>query len=67
MAQAGEPVRLEPSQIAAARAVGARAFHDDPMFVYTHPNLAKREKAINWWVGAVIRYGQLYGEVYVKE
>lgn len=44
-----------------AAAVLARAFHDDPMFVYVEPDPERRRRVLPWFFGAVIRLGRRRG------
>ncbi len=57
-------VRLPESQISAAAATLARAFHDDPLMVYTIPDPAERARMLPGVYAPMIRFGFLAGEVY---
>ncbi|MGA9722915.1 MAG: GNAT family N-acetyltransferase [Candidatus Binatus sp.] len=59
-----EIVRLADSQIPAAAATLARAFHDDPLMVYTIPDSASRARLLPDVYARMIRFGTLAGEVY---
>src|SRR5262245_7519198 len=60
-----EPVRLAEGQVAAAGAVLARAFADDPLFTYALSDPVERERVMPPFMAAWTRYGLLFGEVYV--
>ncbi len=57
-------VRLADSQIPAAAATLARAFHDDPLMVYAIPDPAARARLLPDVYARMIRFGTLAGEVY---
>ena len=57
-------VRLTDSQISAAAATLARAFHDDPLMVYAIPDPAARARLLPEVYARMIRFGTLTGEVY---
>jgi ribosomal protein S18 acetylase RimI-like enzyme len=59
-----EILRLADSQIPAAGATFARAFHDDPLMVYTIPDPAERARLLPDVYARMIRFGTLAGEVY---
>jgi GNAT superfamily N-acetyltransferase len=59
-----EIVRLADSQIPAAAATLARAFHDDPLMVYAIPDPAARARLLPDVYARMIRFGILTGEVY---
>jgi ribosomal protein S18 acetylase RimI-like enzyme len=59
-----EILRLADSQIPAAEATFARAFHDDPLMVYTIPDPAERARLLPDVYARMIRFGTLAGEVY---
>jgi ribosomal protein S18 acetylase RimI-like enzyme len=61
-----EIVRLSDSQIPAAAATLARAFHDDPLMVYAIPDPADRKHLLPDVYARMIRFGVLAGEVYVN-
>ncbi len=61
-----EIVRLADSQIPAAAATLARAFHDDPLMVYAIPEPADRTRLLPDVYTRMIRFGVLAGEVYVN-
>lgn len=56
--------RLPDSQISAAAATLARAFHDDPLMRYTIPDPAERARLLPAVYAPMIRFGFLAGEVY---
>ncbi len=56
--------RLSDSQISAAAATLARAFHDDPLMGYTIPDPAERKRLLPGVYAPMIRFGFLAGEVY---
>jgi GNAT superfamily N-acetyltransferase len=56
--------RLPDSQIPAAAATLARAFHDDPLMGYTIPDPAERARLLPAVYAPMIRFGFLTGEVY---
>jgi GNAT superfamily N-acetyltransferase len=60
-----EPVRLAEGQVAAAGAVLARAFANDPFFTYVLSDPVERERLTPPFMTALTRYGLLFGEVYV--
>lgn len=60
-----EIVRLADSQIPAASATLARAFHDDPLMIYAIPDAAERVRLLPDMYARMIRFGTLAGEVYV--
>jgi len=57
-------VGLTRSQIPEVGEVLARAFLDDPIFVWALPDQAKRERALPRFMISVTRYGMLLGDVY---
>jgi GNAT superfamily N-acetyltransferase len=57
-------VRLAESQIPAAAAILARAFHDDPLMIYTIPEPAERARLLPEVYARIIRFGWLAGEVH---
>jgi GNAT superfamily N-acetyltransferase len=57
-------VRLAESQIPAAAAILARAFHDDPLMIYTIPEPAERVRLLPEVYARIIRFGLLAGEVH---
>jgi GNAT superfamily N-acetyltransferase len=59
-----EIVRLADSQLAAAGETFARAFHDDPLMVYTIPDPAERRRLLPDVYARMIRFGALAGEVH---
>ena len=60
-----EIVRLTDSQIPAAAATLAHAFHDDPLMVYAIPDPVDRMRLLPEVYARMIRFGVLTGEVYV--
>jgi ribosomal protein S18 acetylase RimI-like enzyme len=67
MTAQAEVVSLQPSQLAAAGDVLARAFLDDPLGVYLFPNEAKRLEQLRWLYRGSTRYAHRYGETYASE
>jgi GNAT superfamily N-acetyltransferase len=57
-------VGLAESQISAAAATLARAFHDDPLMIYTIPEPAERARLLPEVYARMIRFGLLAGEVH---
>jgi GNAT superfamily N-acetyltransferase len=57
-------VRLADSQIPAAAVTLARAFHDDPLMIYTIPDSADRARLLPEVYARMIRFGSLAGEVH---
>ncbi|HZC46855.1 MAG TPA: GNAT family N-acetyltransferase [Candidatus Acidoferrum sp.] len=60
-----EIIRLADSQIPAAGATLARAFHDDPLMIYTIPDASERARLLPDMYSRIVRFGFLAGEVYV--
>ena len=58
-------VRLTDSQIPAAAATLAHAFHGDPLMVYAIPDATDRTRLLPDVYSRMIRFGVLTGEVYV--
>ncbi len=58
------PVRLDKSQAKPVVEVLARAFQDDPLFVYLFPDASRRIMKSSHFFRRMVRYGLLYGEVY---
>jgi len=56
--------RLGKAQIKPAAEVFARAFQNDPMYIYIIPKSDDRKKIVQHIFQFRIRYGVLYGEVY---
>jgi GNAT superfamily N-acetyltransferase len=44
----------------------ARAFFDDPIWIWAVPDGARRARVLPWFFRAAIRYGRLFGEVPVS-
>ena len=57
-------VRLTDSQIPAAAATLARAFHGDPLMIYAIPDAAERARLLPEVYARMIRFGSLAGEVH---
>jgi GNAT superfamily N-acetyltransferase len=55
---------LGPDEVDAAGELLARAFFDDPMAAYMLPDARSRGRLLAVHMGAMIRYGVLYGEVH---
>jgi len=60
-----EVVLISESEIENAGAVLARAFLNDPFSQYMLPDEAERQRLLPWYFSAFVRYGYLFGEVYV--
>ena len=58
------PARLSESQIDDGAAALSRAFFDDPLQMYMLPDGNERERLSPPFFSRLIRYGQLFGEVY---
>jgi ribosomal protein S18 acetylase RimI-like enzyme len=59
-----EPVPLAPGQAREAGEVLARAFHDDPHWVWILPDESKRAQVLPWFMEVWARCCRKYGEVY---
>jgi GNAT superfamily N-acetyltransferase len=57
-------VRLSSEHVLEAGKMMGQAFWDDPLARYVLPDESHRSKAIAIWFGHVVRYGDLFGEVY---
>jgi ribosomal protein S18 acetylase RimI-like enzyme len=57
-------IPLEESQLLAAANVIARAFFDDPLFMYVVPDATLRQEQLYIFMEAGCRYGQLFGEAH---
>lgn len=57
-------IRLTEDQIKRASKMVARAFQDDPLFIYYFPNADERSRKSPYLCEFLIRYGVIYGEVY---
>ncbi len=55
--------QLETSQVAESAAVLARAFLDDPAWLWAIPEDDSRAHVLPWFFGAATRYGLRFGEV----
>ena len=64
MSTTTEVVQLSQSQIKQAGEVLARAFHDDPFWVWLLPDESKRSRVVPWVMGVAARFGHGYGDVY---
>jgi GNAT superfamily N-acetyltransferase len=60
-----EVILMRESEIESAGAVLARAFFRDPIVKYMLPDESERERLSPWHFTAFVRYGYLFGEVYV--
>ena len=58
--------RLSEDQVDAASKVCARAFQDYPQMSYYFPNPSERENQLPIFLKHAVRYGLLYGEVYIS-
>jgi ribosomal protein S18 acetylase RimI-like enzyme len=54
---------LEPRQTDAVGAALARAFFDDPLFVWGFPDEQRRARLLDFQMKTFLRYGQRWGEV----
>ena len=63
---AAEIIRLpdEPSAIAEAAAVLARAFHQDPLCVFMVPNADERQRVLPKYFQKLVLWGLMFGEVF---
>ena len=59
-----ETIRLGESQLDETSAVLARAFFDDPLFVWMEPDNERRARFLPWIMRVGSRYGTLFGEVH---
>ncbi len=57
-------IRLNKTQIKPAADVLARAFQDDPLFIFFFPKAAERENKLPHLFKFLVRYAAFYGEVY---
>lgn len=57
-------IPLASSQIKLAAKLMARAFIDDPFFIFVIPNTSRRSRSLPWIFEKNIRYGHHYGKVY---
>jgi len=60
-------VRLAPAQTVEAAAALARAFFEDPSWVWALPANDRRGRVQAWFFRAAVRYGLRYGEVHTTE
>jgi len=60
-------VRLDEEKIPEAAALLARAFHEDPLWLYVVPDPAERARATLEVFIRYLRFGHLYGDVYGTE
>ncbi len=60
-----ETTRLGPAQAADAAGVLARAFFEDPSWVWAVPDDTRRRRVQAWFFRAALRYGLRYGDVHV--
>jgi ribosomal protein S18 acetylase RimI-like enzyme len=56
-------IPLKPSQKKQAARVLARAFHDYPQITFYYPDPLRRMHFLGWYLGCLVNYGLLYGEV----
>jgi ribosomal protein S18 acetylase RimI-like enzyme len=64
MSPATEPVPLAPNQVRDAAQVLARAFHDEPGWLWILPCESRRMQAMPWFMEAWAKYCSKHGEVY---
>ena len=62
---AAGPMRLDRDRVENALGSLVRAFEPDPVWVEVLAGVKKRERAMRALFGFMLRYGSLYGEVYV--
>ncbi|HUE85403.1 MAG TPA: GNAT family N-acetyltransferase [Vicinamibacterales bacterium] len=55
---------LADEHVTKASAVLARAFFDDPLFVWVEPDAERRTQVLPWLMGIGTRYGTRFGEVH---
>lgn len=55
---------MDAARIERASGVLARAFHDYPLFRELFPEQQRRERALFWYMGFILRYCTRYGEVF---
>lgn len=60
-------VSMRPSQVAECASLLARAFWDDPLMLYLLPDEASRQKKLEWFFTAGLKYGARYGKVETTE
>jgi GNAT superfamily N-acetyltransferase len=56
-------IRLEPNQKDQAGILFARIFYDYPYFKTIFPDEHQRQRLLPWYLGTLVRYCQIYGEV----
>lgn len=59
-----DAMRLGGEHVPAATEVLARAFFDDPLFVWVEPDNDRRVRLLPFIMGVGVRYGALFGEVH---
>jgi ribosomal protein S18 acetylase RimI-like enzyme len=59
-----EVVQLDVAQRGQAGRVLARAFHQDPTYIFVLPEEDQRERVLGWMLDKVVGYGLLYGDVH---
>ena len=64
---ASRTVRLADAWSDEAVAVLARAFFDDPQFVYLEPDDDRRRPLMPLFMSVGVRYGRLFGEAYATD
>ena len=64
MPETTAPVRLGDTQLNDAATALSRAFFDDPLQTYMLPDPDERMRLSPPFFSRIIRYGQLFGEVY---
>lgn len=55
---------LADDDVTDAAAVLARAFLDDPLFIWIEPDEERRARILAWMMGIGSRYGTRFGEVH---
>lgn len=58
--------KLQAEQVEAAASTLALAFHDDPLLQILQPDEAKRPAVGRWFLGAFVRYGLPFGQVWAN-
>src|SRR3990172_2583048 len=59
--------RLSAPQISETAGVLARAFHDDPWWMFVVPDDAERARLLPWFMEPGVRHCHMFGEVYATE
>jgi ribosomal protein S18 acetylase RimI-like enzyme len=59
-----EVTQLARNQVGEAGQVLARAFHEDPFWVWLLPDESRRSRVVPWAMGVAARFGHRYGDVH---